>query len=529
MIHLGIDFGTANTRVSKLENAPVPSVLKIGRGGYAPDMMPSTCWIDGEGRIEVGETSLARPDRLKFIKRYWQQRPEDQSEPIWPGGKKVISGRTYMCEEVVEAVLTEAITRAMENVSTSERQDGFTANIVCPVELDRDKRFALVQMLSRQGAVSVTLGNVIDEPLAAAVLYCRIEEHPPVKRDLLVFDAGAGTVDVAIVRYEEKNGVKRATVLAEAGRGMAGADLDKVMQDLLVKKIALQVPDVMINDVLRAYSNDLEAGRIAFEDECELMKIQLGRNPLATSVARSGFLGIERASFAITREEYCVGAKNILFALRDAASGALRMANTIIPDFDGVELAILVGGTSRLPFVREIVASVVPGAKVLSHDYLDEMLATVRGVGFSKDFADLVVLRPPYETRIRVTLKSGSTHTLILNEAFECFPRRQFFQTAVPIIQKREDYASPIDTVKVTFVSPVGKYIDVAEEDLDPALFRGCRELEAQLNIHASLCLRSGGSSRSLRAPYFTQVGLLPARPFNISNLNAPDVYPDDN
>ena len=87
--------------------------------------------------------------------------------------------------------------------------------------------------------------------------YCRIEEHPPVKRDLLRgTDAGAGTVDVAIVRYEETNGVKRATVLAEAGRGVAGADLDKVMQDLLVKKIALQVPGVMINDVLQAYSTD---------------------------------------------------------------------------------------------------------------------------------------------------------------------------------------------------------------------------------------------------------------------------------
>ena len=49
----------------------------------------------------------------------------------------------------------------------------------------------------------------------------------------------------------------------------------------------------------------VEAGRIAFEDECELMKIQLGRNPLATSVVRSGFLGLERASFGISREEHC--------------------------------------------------------------------------------------------------------------------------------------------------------------------------------------------------------------------------------
>lgn len=111
----------------------------------------------------------------------------------------------------------------------------------------------------------------------------------------------------------------------------------------------------------------------------------------------------------------------------------------------------------------------------------------------------------------------------------ECFPRHQFFYTAVPVIKKRQEYDAPIDTVRVTFVSPAGKYGDLSEEELDPSLFRGCRELEAQLDIHASLCLRSGWISRSVRAPYFTQVGLLPARPFDITKLNAPAIYPDDN
>lgn len=419
MIHFGIDFGTANTRVSALGSEIVPEVLKIGkRGGESDSMMPSTCWVDADGKIEVGEESLARPSRLRFVKRYWQQRPEDKLHPLWPEGKRVISGRTYTCEQVVEAVIEEALSRAMERFGSSDRRDGFTANIVCPVDFDRDKRLALVQMLARQGASSVTLGNVIDEPLAAAVLYCRIEETPPVKRDLLVFDAGAGTVDVAIVRYEATKGGKRATVLAEAERCTAGADLDKVMQDVLLKKIKDLVPNAEVEEVLRAYNRDIEVGRIAFEDDCELMKIQLSRQPIAGSVPKNDFLGLNRVSFSITREEYCVAAREVLFALRDAADAAIKMAKTVIQDFEGIELAIFVGGTSRLPFVREAVSAAFPGARVLSNDYLDEMLATVRGAGFSKDFADLVVLRPPYATRIRVTLTSGSTHTLVLNEAY---------------------------------------------------------------------------------------------------------------
>jgi len=464
-----------------------------------------------------------------FIKRYWQQRPEDQLEPLWPNGERVISGRTFSCGEVIEAVLSEAITRALEHSSPSEREDGFTANIVCPVDFDHKKRFSLVQLLSAQGARSVTLGNVIDEPLAAAVLYCRIDENPPVKRDLLVFDAGAGTVDVAIVRYEESNGLKRATVLAEAGRCTAGVDLDRVMRQLLLAKIRDQVPGVTEEQVFLAYNADRGAGQISFEDECEQMKISLGKDPTASSVSRSGFLGLPRGSFLVTREEFGAAAKTVLSSMGDAVSSALKMARTIIQDFNKVDLAILVGGTSRLPFVREIVTSRVPDARVLTHDYLDEMLATVRGVGFSKDFADLVVLRPPYQTRLRVTLQSGVTDTLTLNEAFETFPRHQFFGGTVPKIVKKQYYNSPIDTVAVSFVSPAGKHILVSPQDLDPISFRGCQHIEARLDIHALLTLSSDVNFRSVSAPYFSQVGLRAKEPFKIGKLNAPDVYPDDN
>jgi hypothetical protein len=344
-----------------------------------------------------------------------------------------------------------------------------------------------------------------------------------------VFDAGAGTVDVAIVRYEESNGLKRATVLAETGRCTAGADLDRVMQRLLLAKIAQQVRGVTVEQVFLAYNSDLEAGRISFEDECERMKISLEMNPTASSVARSGFLGLSRGSFDVTREEFCAAAKTELFNMGDAVSSAKKMAQTIIQDFRKVELVMLVGGTSRLPFVREMVMSLVPEAKLLTHDYLNEMLATVRGAGFSKDFADLVVLRPPYETRLRVTLMNGSTDTLILNDAFESFPRSQFFGGTVPKIVKKQYYNSPIDTVAVSFVSPAGKHILVSPQDLDPTSFRGCRHLEARLDIHALLTLSSDVSFRSVSAPYFSQVGLRAKEPFRIGQLNAPDVYPDDN
>jgi len=530
LIHLGIDFGTANTKVSRLEYSGIPSVVAIGRGGYSQQMMPSTCWINHSGNIEVGESALARPDRLRYIKRYWQQRREDQLEPLWHDGKRTIGGRVYSCEQIIESVLSEAITRAMEGTSAAEKAEGYTANIVCPVDLDRVKRQSLVQMLLRQGAKSATLSNVIDEPLAAAVLYCRIEEHPPVQRDILVFDAGAGTVDVAIVRYCESDGRRSATVLAEAGRCVAGADLDRVMQKVVLGKIQQDQADFSDASLFRLYNTDPAVGRIAFEDDCERMKILLGTYPTVSSTPRVGASNLTSAPVNVTREEYCFAASKELFQLQDSVTSAMRMAKTVVENFDGVQLAIFVGGTSSLPFVRDNIAACVPGAIMLNHEYLDVMLATVRGTGFLKDFEDLVLLRPPYETRLRITLEDGSTTTLVVNEAYQSFNRQMFFNTSVPSIRIVSDtFESRIRKITVLFVSPLGEYIEVSERTLDPDAFRGCSQIEAEINIKAYLSIRSGNISRHVRAPYFTQVGLREPEPFRMSDLNAPDVYPDDN
>jgi hypothetical protein len=87
------------------------------------------------------------------------------------------------------------------------------------------------------------------------------------------------------------------------------------------------------------------------------------------------------------------------------------------------------------------------------------MLATVRGAGFKKDFTDLIILRPPYTTEVRVTLADGSTHTVIVTQAFEEFLPHQFFVTSVPVIKKRQQFSFPIAIVKVVFPTSFSAYL----------------------------------------------------------------------
>jgi hypothetical protein len=116
-----------------------------------------------------------------------------------------------------------------------------------------------------------------------------------------------------------------------------------------------------------------------------------------------------------------------------------------------------------------------------------------------------------------------------VSQAFEEFPRYQFFSTSVPVIKKSHTFPLPIAAVKVCFISPAGKYIEVPADELPDKFFESSMSLEANLDIHARLRLTADGRSRSLQAPYFTQVGLVPPRPFEVRQLNAPNVYPDDN
>jgi molecular chaperone DnaK (HSP70) len=532
MIHLGVDYGTAYTKVSFFDGSSLPRPLKIAQGATLLDtVMPSACWIDMQGNIVVGEAATARPNRLKFIKRYWQARREDEVEHNpWRNGQLNLRGINYTCEQMVEKVVGEAITRGLSVIGNHRIQkDGFTANIVCPVTFDRDHRHSLARVLTNRGAKSVTLGNVIDEPLAAAVLYGRVSATPPVNKDLLVFDAGAGTVDLAIVRYHEEGGQKMVTVLAEQGRCKAGGDLDRAMERLLFRKIAERTGIEGRRSIYAAYDNDLEAGRVAYEEECEQLKIDLSKRP-ETVWTKNDFLKQAALNIPIAMAEFKAEAKDVLDEIDGALKSLLREARTFVEDFDGIDLAVLVGGTSKFPAIRDIVNKHSPEALLIENQgFFDEFVATVTGVGFDKDFKDLIIKRPPYTTEIRVVMRDMTTRTITVCKAFQAFDWRSSYSTSVPYLEVKQQFETPIDTVEVFFISTIGETLCVSEQNLQPSTFSGQSEIRARLDIKGRLCIESDGASKTVQTPYFSQVGLKPPRPFDRRQLNLPEVLPEEN
>jgi hypothetical protein len=109
------------------------------------------------------------------------------------------------------------------------------------------------------------------------------------------------------------------------------------------------------------------------------------------------------------------------------------------------------------------------------------------------------------------------------------FDKRQFFLTSVPSMSTDfEDFYSGIAAAEVWFIGS-GEVRRAPEEELPVACFAGAKRLRAKLTIRANLVIETDTGSRTIRTPYFSQVGLKPPRPYRREDLNLPEVLPAEN
>ena len=93
------------------------------------------------------------------------------------------------------------------------------------------------------------------------------------------------------------------TVLAEQGRCRAGSDLDWALEKLIFSKIAQATGVERPELIYAAYDNDVAAGRVMFEEDCEQRKLELSQ---AESIrwTKERFLGWEHIEFTVTQGEF---------------------------------------------------------------------------------------------------------------------------------------------------------------------------------------------------------------------------------
>lgn len=344
---LGIDLGTTNSLVGVVDSG-FPILLADAAGER---LTPSAVHVAADGTLTVGAAALRRrmlePARtITSVKRLIGHRAGEAGwEP--PYDLKAL-GLTPV--EVSAAILGH-----LKSVAESALEQEVTrAVITVPAFFNDAQRAATREAGERAG---LTVERILSEPTAAALAYGLDKLEG--RRRIAVYDLGGGTFDVSVLELRE--GVFE--VLATAGdTRLGGDDLDRALAVAIWKKAAPEgSPDW----------ESLETGkRVRLIEAAEGVKKALSTQAVAP-VELPFFLEAWSLAVEVTRAELDALARPWVEATRKHCLRALSDAGLKPAELDEV---VLVGGSTRMPLVRERVAEWF-GREPCTSQHPDEAIA----------------------------------------------------------------------------------------------------------------------------------------------------------
>ncbi len=321
---VGIDLGTTNSLIAVVQDR-VPRVLDVDGG----PLLPSVVGMDAAGELLVGTAArnqwVAAPERtVRSIKRRMGERDYT-----------VALGDTHHTPEEISAhILRRLAARATPALAGGVRQ----AVITVPAYFAQHQRQATMRAGELAGLEVVRLLN---EPTAAALAYGLDRAGA---ETVLVYDLGGGTFDVSVVELGDGVTEVRAS---HGNRQLGGDDFDALILDELA------------NAFHQRHGVDLRGNRQAMarlSRAAEAAKLRLSDHPYAT--IREEFLAEKdgrplHLEAELTRSRFEELIAPLLDGTLEAVRRALRDAEL---DARALDAVLLVGGSTRIPAVRDLVA-----------------------------------------------------------------------------------------------------------------------------------------------------------------------------
>lgn len=324
----GIDLGTTYSCISYVDDISGEPVVVDNREGT--NVTPSVVYFEDENSYSVGdvakESAVVSPENTcEFVKR--KMGTSDIAITI--------GDKDYSPEQISALILTKLVKDAEEALDTEIKD----VVITCPAYFGIAERTA-TENAGREAGLNVL--EIINEPTAAALCYGSLRDVDD--KTILVYDLGGGTFDVTIIRVTPKEIVAIAT---DGDHQLGGKNWDAALIQHLQDAFCEAKPDFDGNFDLEALQE--------LQLKAEKAKQQLtARDSTKVVVSASGM----KASIPLTRETFDDITSPLLKCTIEKTNDAVKAASD--KGVTKIDEIILVGGSCKMPQVREIIEKTYP-------------------------------------------------------------------------------------------------------------------------------------------------------------------------